>query len=254
MAGPLAGSESPEDDSAGRHHASMTSVSASSAHAAPAENPWGDLGVDLVNRGQPASFLEARRRWERPISLRGAKTRAGRAPSKDGSALNLVMGDQRTILYDRGRSTASSRRHPCNDENGLAPVVKVVHEAIAIRPTGPDSPRSTIPPNTNLVVDGVHKDLRGARARPCSRLQPTTTGGSATAIALIYPELERQARRSCRAALRCSMASLTDCVFEMGAGDQRRGINDLFAIAASGPAPRGFSLRATPAGLDRFRR
>ena len=94
--------------------------------------------------------------------------------------------------------------------NCLAPVVKVVHEAIGIR----HGQITTIhdPTNTNLMVDAPHKDLRRARSAMLS-LAPTTTG-SATAIALIYPELKGKLNGH---AVRAPVlnASLTDCVFEL---------------------------------------
>ena len=69
-----------------------------------------------------------------------------------------------------------------------------------------------IPTNTNVVIDAPHKDLRRARSAMLS-LSPTTTG-SATAIALIYPELKGKLNGH---AVRAPVlnASLTDCVFEM---------------------------------------
>ena len=88
--------------------------------------------------------------------------------------------------------------------------MKVVHEAIGIR----HGQITTIhdPTNTNVVVDAPHKDLRRARSAMLS-LQPTTTG-SATAIALIYPELKGRLNGH---AVRVPVlnASLTDCVFEL---------------------------------------
>ncbi|WP_324411299.1 ArsJ-associated glyceraldehyde-3-phosphate dehydrogenase [Saliniramus sp.] len=206
-----------------------------SAHATPAEIPWGDLGVDLV--------IEATGRFLKGETLeghfaRGAKRVIVAAPVKDGSALNLVMGIN-DHLYDPGEHrlvTAASCTTNC-----LAPVVKVVHEAIGIR----HGQITTIhdPTNTNLVVDGVHKDLRRARSAMLS-LQPTTTG-SATAIALIYPELEGKLDGH---AVRAPVlnASLTDCVFEMARETSAEEINDLFAIAASGPLAGILGFEARP--------
>ena len=136
------------------------------------------------------------------------------APVKDDSALNIVVGvnDQ---LYDPGRHrllTAASCTTNC-----LAPVVKVIHEAIGIE----HGQITTIhdPTNTNVVVDAPHKDLRRARSAMMS-LQPTTTG-SATAIALIYPELKGKLNGH---AVRAPVlnASLTDCVFELKRTTTRR--------------------------------
>jgi glyceraldehyde 3-phosphate dehydrogenase len=131
-------------------------------------------------------------------------------------------------LYDPGRHpivTAASCTTNC-----LAPVVKVVHEAIGIR----HGQITTIhdPTNTNVVTDAPHKDLRRARSAMLS-LQPTTTG-SATAIALIYPELKGKLNGH---AVRAPVlnASLTDCVFEMSRPVTSEEVNALFAAAAAGP-------------------
>ncbi|MCB1739327.1 MAG: type I glyceraldehyde-3-phosphate dehydrogenase, partial [Gammaproteobacteria bacterium] len=64
-------------------------------------------------------------------------------------------------------------------------------------------------------------------------LQPTTTG-SATAIALIYPELEGRLNGH---AVRAPVlnASLTDCVFELRRTTSVTEVNALFAAAARGP-------------------
>ena len=70
------------------------------------------------------------------------------------------------------------------------------------------------------LMDSPHKDLRRARAASVS-LIPTTTG-SATAIGLIFPELEGKLNGL---AVRVPLlnASLTDCVFEVARPDDRRG-------------------------------
>jgi glyceraldehyde 3-phosphate dehydrogenase len=130
-------------------------------------------------------------------------------------------------LYDPARFpivTAASCTTNC-----LAPIVKVVHEAIGIR----HGQITTIhdPTNTNVVVDAPHKDLRRARSAMLS-LSPTTTG-SATAIALIYPELKGKLNGH---AVRAPVlnASLTDCVFELQRATTVQEVNNLFASAARG--------------------
>jgi glyceraldehyde 3-phosphate dehydrogenase len=195
-----------------------------SEHARPADIPWGDLGVELV--------LECSGKFLSPETLnghlaRGAKRVVVAAPVKFDSVLNIVMGVNEG-LYDPARHpivTAASCTTNC-----LAPVVKVVHEAIGIR----HGQITTIhdPTNTNVVVDAPHKDLRRARSAMLS-LQPTTTG-SATAIALIYPELKGKLNGH---AVRAPVlnASLTDCVFEMARPTTAEEVNDLFRAAAAGP-------------------
>ena len=194
------------------------------SHAVAADIPWGDLGVDLV--------LECTGKFLTPETLqghldRGAKRVIVAAPVKVGDVLNIVVGVNEG-LYDPTRNrivTAASCTTNC-----LAPVVKVVHEAIGIR----HGQITTIhdPTNTNVVVDAPHKDLRRARSAMQS-LAPTTTG-SATAIALIYPELKGKLNGH---AVRAPVlnASLTDCVFEMQRETTVAEVNRLFAEAARGP-------------------
>jgi glyceraldehyde 3-phosphate dehydrogenase len=195
-----------------------------SEHAHPGDIPWGEMGVEVV--------LECTGRFLSPEALqghldRGAKRVIVAAPVKFDSVLNVVVGVNHH-LYDPARHpivTAASCTTNC-----LAPVVKVVHEAIGIR----HGQITTIhdPTNTNVVVDAPHKDLRRARSAMLS-LQPTTTG-SATAIALIYPELKGKLNGH---AVRAPVlnASLTDCVFEMARETSAVEVNALFAAAAKGP-------------------
>ena len=192
-----------------------------SSHAQTAEIPWGDLGVDVV--------LECTGKFLTPETLqghldRGAKRVIVAAPVKLDSVLNVVYGVNHT-LYDPTRFpivTAASCTTNC-----LAPVVKVIHENIGIR----HGQITTIhdPTNTNVVVDAPHKDLRRARSAMMS-LQPTTTG-SATAIALIYPELKGKLNGH---AVRAPVlnASLTDCVFELQRETTVSEVNALFEAAA----------------------
>lgn len=192
--------------------------------AQPADIPWGDLGVDLV--------LECTGKFLTPEVLeghlaRGAKRVMVAAPVKTGNILNVVYGINHT-LYDPAQHrivTAASCTTNC-----LAPVVRVVHDEIGIR----HGQITTIhdPTNTNLVVDAPHKDLRRARSAMLS-LAPTTTG-SATAIALIYPELKGKLNGH---AVRAPVlnASLTDCVFELARETTVEEVNSLFERAAKGP-------------------
>jgi glyceraldehyde 3-phosphate dehydrogenase len=194
------------------------------SHATSAEIPWGDLGVDLV--------LECTGKFLTPETLQGHLDRGARrvivaAPVKVGGVLNIVVGVNED-RYEPARHrivTAASCTTNC-----LAPVVKVVHEALGIR----HGQITTIhdPTNTNQVVDAPHKDLRRARSAMLS-LAPTTTG-SATAIALIYPEL---AGKLDGHAVRAPVlnASLTDCVFELKRETSSAEVNALFAQAARGP-------------------
>lgn len=192
--------------------------------ASPGDVPWGDLGCDVV--------LECTGKFLKQAQLqayfdRGVKRVIVAAPVKDGSALNIVVGVN-DGLYEPSKHrllTAASCTTNC-----LAPVVKVIHESMGIR----HGQITTIhdPTNTNVVVDAPHKDLRRARSAMLS-LQPTTTG-SATAIALIYPELKGKLNGH---AVRAPVlnASLTDCVFEVARKTSAEEVNELFKTAAEGP-------------------
>ena len=197
-----------------------------SQRATTADIPWGDLGVDVV--------LECTGKFLTPETLqghldRGAKRVIVAAPVKAGDVLNIVVGVNHH-LYDPARHaivTAASCTTNC-----LAPVVKVVHEAIGIR----HGQITTLhdPTNTNVVVDAPHKDLRRARSAMTS-LAPTSTG-SATAIALIYPELKGKLNGH---AVRVPVlnASLTDCVFELQRATTADEVNALFQAAAAPGSP-----------------
>ena len=203
--------------------------------ASPADIPWGDLGCDIV--------LECTGKFLKQEHLqgyfdRGVKRVVVAAPVKDGSALNIVVGvnDGRYDPQKHKLLTAASCTTNC-----LAPVVKVIHEAIGIK----HGQITTIhdPTNTNVVVDAPHRDLRRARSAMLS-LSPTTTG-SATAIALIYPELKGKLNGH---AVRAPVlnASLTDCVFEMARSVTVDEVNELFRDAAAGPLAGILGYEARP--------
>ena len=206
-----------------------------SAHGAPEEIPWGELGVELV--------LECTGKFLTPETIeghlkRGAKRVVVAAPVKVGNVLNIVYGINHD-KYDPARDqivTAASCTTNC-----LAPVVKVIHDNLGIR----HGQITTIhdPTNTNLMVDAVHKDLRRARSAMLS-LSPTTTG-SATAIALIYPELAGKLNGH---AVRAPVlnASLTDAVFELKQSTSVDQVNRLFEEAAKGDLSGILGYEARP--------
>ena len=188
----------------------------------PGAVDWAGLGIDTVlectGRFTTAQALE-------PYLARGVATVIVAAPVKAG-ALNIVMGVN-DHLYEPGRHrllTAASCTTNC-----LAPLVKVVHEAIGIRHGVITTVHDVT--NTQVIVDAPHKDLRRARSALMS-LVPTTTG-SATAIGLIYPELQGKLNGL---AVRVPLlnASLTDAVFEVMRPTTVEEVNGLFRVAAEG--------------------
>lgn len=190
----------------------------------PGDAPWEDSGVDVV--------LECSGRFRTPESLapyfaRGVRKVVVAAPVKDAAALNVVMGvnDDRYEPARHDIVTAASCTTNC-----LAPVVKVLHEGIGIRHGAITTLHDLT--NTQTIVDAPHKDLRRARAAGMS-LIPTTTG-SATAIGLIFPELQgRLDGHAVRVPL--LNASLTDAVFEMSRPTSAEEVNGLLRAAAEGP-------------------
>jgi glyceraldehyde 3-phosphate dehydrogenase len=191
-----------------------------SEHSAPGEVPWDKLEVDIVlecsGKFRTAETLA-------PYFRRGVRKVIVAAPVKEG-AQNFVVGvndhlyrpDEHDVL------TAASCTTNC-----LAPIVKVIHEGIGIRHGVITTVHDMT--NTQTIVDAPHKDLRRARAA-CLSLIPTTTG-SATAIGLIYPELQGRLNGI---AVRVPLlnASLTDCVFEVKQPTTVEQINALLQAAA----------------------
>ncbi|CAB4957331.1 unannotated protein [freshwater metagenome] len=195
-----------------------------SSHATPAAVPWEELGVDLVLEGTGKFKTQT---TLAPYFDRGVQKVIVAAPVKDGGALNVVVGVN-DHLYDPATHdvlTAASCTTNC-----LAPVVKVLHEGLGILRGSITTLHDLT--NTQTLVDAPHKDLRRARAAGLS-LIPTTTG-SATAIGLIFPELQG---RLDGVAIRVPLlnASLTDAVFEVARETTVDEVNELLRTAADGP-------------------
>ncbi len=185
--------------------------------------PLAEMGVDLVIDCTGVFKTEAK---IAPYFSAGVRKVVVSAPVKDGGALNLVYGVNHH-LYDGSQTiiTAASCTTNC-----LAPVVKVIHEALGIRHGSITTIHDVT--NTQTIVDRPAKDMRRARSA-MTNLIPTTTG-SATAITLIYPELKGRLNGH---AVRVPLlnASLTDCVFELERATTVEEVNALFRAAAEGP-------------------
>jgi len=188
----------------------------------PAGIDWAGLGVDVV--------VESSGRFRTPETIRphfdnGARKVVVAAPVKEG-ALNVVMGCN-DHLYDPAAHhlvTAASCTTNC-----LAPVVKVIHEQIGIEHGVVTTIHDVT--NTQVVVDAPHQDFRRARSA-LNSLIPTSTG-SATAITMIYPELQGKLNG---VAVRVPLlnASLTDCVFEVTSATSVEEVNGYLREAAEG--------------------
>jgi glyceraldehyde 3-phosphate dehydrogenase len=192
------------------------------------------LGVDLVIDCTGAFKTAARLA---PYYAAGVRRVVVSAPVKDGGALNLVYGVNHTLFDGSQRLvTAASCTTNC-----LAPVVKVIHEALGVRHGSITTIHDVT--NTQTIVDRPAKDMRRARSA-LMNLIPTTTG-SATAITLIYPELKGRLNGH---AVRVPLlnASLTDCVFEVERETTAEEVNALFKAAADGPLKGVLGFESRP--------
>ena len=190
----------------------------------PADLPWGDLGVEVViestglfsKREDAAKHLEA-----------GAKKVIISAPATDPD-VTVALGVNFDEAYDPERHRIISNAS-CTT-NCLAPVAKVIHEAVGIE----RGLMTTIHAYTadQRLQDMPHKDLRRARAAALN-LIPTTTG-AARAVGLVLPELNGKLNGI---AIRAPVAtgSVVDLVCEVSRETTVEEINDAARAAADGP-------------------
>ena len=145
----------------------------------PGALPWGDLGAEVVvestglftDRESAAKHLNA-----------GARKVIISAPAK-GPDVTLALGVN-DEAYDKDTHEVISNAS-CTT-NCLAPVTKVLHDALTIE----HGVMTTVHAYTadQRLQDLPHKDLRRARAAAVN-LVPTSTG-AAKAIGLVIPELD----------------------------------------------------------------
>tara|TARA_R110000764_G_scaffold15787_2_gene44607 strand:+ start:14725 stop:15729 length:1005 start_codon:yes stop_codon:yes gene_type:complete len=199
----------------GNRHVPLT------ANGAIADTDWS--GCDLVIEASGVNKTSAALQG---YLDQGVKRVVVSAPVKEKGVLNVVLGvnDQLFDPQVHRIVTAASCTTNC-----LAPVVKVIHEALGIKHGSITTIHDLT--NTQSILDQPHKDLRRARACGMS-LIPTSTG-SATAIAEIFPELRGKLNgHAVRVPL--ANASLTDCVFEVERETTVEEVNQLFKAAAAG--------------------
>ncbi len=193
----------------------------------PKALPWGELGVEVVvestgkfrTRSAAAAHLEA-----------GARKVIITAPAKgsEPADADLVLGVNFHSVYDPDRHDIVTNAS-CTT-NCLAPVARVLHDAVGIR-TGVMTTIHSYTADQNLL-DGPHKDMRRARAAAIN-LVPTSTG-AAKAIGLVIPEL---AGRLAGFAVRVPTptGSIVDLTFEAEHATTVEEVND----AVRGRADRG---------------
>jgi glyceraldehyde 3-phosphate dehydrogenase len=143
----------------------------------PAKLPWAELGVDLVM--ECTGIFRSRETAGAHIAG-GAKKVIVSAPGQNVDN-TVVYG----VNHDSLKATDEVISNASCTTNCLAPVAKVMHEAIGIE----HGLMTTIHAYTNdqVLTDFYHKDLRRARSATMSQI-PTKTGAAA-AVGMVLPEL-----------------------------------------------------------------
>jgi glyceraldehyde 3-phosphate dehydrogenase (phosphorylating) len=146
----------------------------------PSALPWGDLGVDVVI--ESTGLFTGRDSAAKHLA-QGAKKVIISAPATDPDA-TVVLGVNFEEVYDRDAHDVISNAS-CTT-NCLAPVAKVVNDAVGIR----HGLMTTIHAYTadQRLQDLPHKDLRRARAAAINLIPAST--GAAKAIGLVIPALQ----------------------------------------------------------------
>src|SRR5688572_24515536 len=190
----------------------------------PGALPWSDVGADVVI--ESTGLFTDRENASKHIDA-GAKKVIVSAPAK-GPDTTVCLGVNFNDAYDRENHHVISNAS-CTT-NCLAPVAKVLHDAIGIE----RGLMTTIHAYTadQRLQDLPHKDLRRARAAAIN-LIPTSTG-AAKAIGLVVPELDGKLNGI---AVRAPVAtgSVVDLVCEVSKKTTVEEVNEALKGAADGP-------------------
>ncbi len=144
----------------------------------PAKLPWKELGVDIVL--ESTGFFTSKAKAGAHIAAGANKVIISAPGDKDVDG-TFVYG----VNHDQLKASHQVISNASCTTNCLAPLAKVLHEAIGIE----HGLMTTIHAYTNdqVLTDVFHKDLRRARSATMSQI-PTKTGAAA-AIGLVLPEL-----------------------------------------------------------------
>lgn len=212
-----------------------------SRHASPEMVPWKTLGVDLV--------LECTGAFTRKEKLEAGYVGHENSPRKIvvsapvQGMLNIVMGVNQHE-YESSKHTFVTAAS-CTT-NCLAPIVAVIQKQLGIVHGSITTVHNLT--NTQVIIDMPLQDTKDQRRNRAAGMSliPTTTG-SATAIALIFPELQGKLNGL---AIRCPLlnASITDCVFEVKRTTTPQEVNELLTVASQ-QAPLAGILGVEPLPL-----
>jgi glyceraldehyde 3-phosphate dehydrogenase len=145
----------------------------------PARLPWAALGVQIVIEST-GLFTEAEK--AKAHLAAGGKKVIISAPAK-GEDVTIVLGVNEG-MYDPTKHHIISNAS-CTT-NGLAPVVKVLHDAFGVVKGFMLTVHSYT--NDQRILDQPHKDLRRARAAALNIIP--TSSGAKKAIGLVIPALQ----------------------------------------------------------------
>ncbi|MCF7201424.1 type I glyceraldehyde-3-phosphate dehydrogenase [Pseudomonas oligotrophica] len=142
----------------------------------PARLPWKELDVDVVL--ECSGVFKTREQVDQHLQA-GARRVLASHPL-EGADLTVVYGVNHQRLGDQRVVSNASCTTNC-----LAPLAKVLHEAVGIRQGLLNTVHSYT--NDQNLLDKPHRDLYRARAAALSMIPSTT--GAAKAIGLVLPEL-----------------------------------------------------------------
>jgi glyceraldehyde 3-phosphate dehydrogenase len=193
------------------------------ANRNPAELPWGELGVDVVL--ECTGFFTSKEKAAAHLAG-GAKKVVISAPGGKDVDATVVYGVNQDVL--KASHTVISNAS-CTT-NCLAPVAKVLHEAIGIE----SGLMTTIHAYTNdqVLTDVYHEDLRRARSATMSMI-PTKTGAAA-AVGLVLPELNGKLDGFAMRVPTINV-SVVDLTFSAKKATSVDEVNKLLKAAAEGP-------------------
>ena len=193
------------------------------ANRNPAELPWGELGVDVVL--ECTGFFTSKEKASAHLAG-GAKKVVISAPGGKDVDATVVYGVNQDVL--KASHTVISNAS-CTT-NCLAPVAKVLHEAIGIE----SGLMTTIHAYTNdqVLTDVYHEDLRRARSATMSMI-PTKTGAAA-AVGLVLPELNGKLDGFAMRVPTINV-SVVDLTFSAKKATSVDEVNQLLKAAAEGP-------------------
>lgn len=193
------------------------------ANRNPAELPWGELGVDVVL--ECTGFFTSKEKASAHLAG-GAKKVVISAPGGKDVDATVVYGVNQGIL--KASDTVISNAS-CTT-NCLAPVAKILHEAIGIE----SGLMTTIHAYTNdqVLTDVYHEDLRRARSATMSMI-PTKTGAAA-AVGLVLPELNGKLDGFAMRVPTINV-SVVDLTFSAKKATSVDEVNQLLKAAATGP-------------------